>query len=110
MNFVIGQYEAVAVLLMNLVSSRVAVEVSSPPAKLLGKEKSGIYPASIVTVHTTMVIGLEVVDFPSATSTSNVTGNWPITEVSSVSDLQANDASGGVGHPGCVTPEGREAE
>ena len=56
MNFVIGQNEAVAALLMNFVSTRVVVEVPPPPARLLGSEKSGTYPASIVTVHTTMAI------------------------------------------------------
>ena len=75
MNFEIGQFEAVATLLVNLVSSSVAVEVPLPPAKLLGKENFGIYPTSIVTVHTTMMTSIEVVDLPPATTTSNVAMN-----------------------------------
>ena len=61
-----------------------------------------------MTPHTTMVIGLEVVDFPSATATANVTMYWPIAVVSSVSDLQAIVASGEE-QPGYVTPETRAA-
>ena len=75
MNFVMGQNKAVATLLMNYVSSSVAVKASSAPAKPLGKKKFGTYPASIVTVQTTMIIGLEFVDFPSATVILNATVN-----------------------------------
>ena len=73
LNFVIGQNKGE--LLENFVSSRVASYVLPPSAKLFTNSKFGIYSASYVTLHTTMVIMLDSIVLPAFTPTINFTLN-----------------------------------